>query len=1730
MTTQTEAYQLFDTLSPMIHGVAQQSGKFHTYIPIAQLKGNNGLGPTLDINLFYSPELQDLTFVNWSMRLSHYLLWSPTSLSRTTSIMYLSRGEAWSFSENEFKGTPNFTVNFPDGGSNTMKVIWKDGTVEVLERHISTLIVPDPLNNREDAIYYILKKVITPTGHALTLNWEDYKQLGPSGLVDWDIPRLTSVSDDSQVLLKIAYPDHNRSSTDANYTRRPVVDGTVTFTVYPDTAQSYSYDFQITTAGLVKSAKNGTVDVARYSYEPVNPIPGSIQISRINQISRDSGLNDTLSYSADKQKISQHTKTFNSQPYTDKTYTFTDGKTTVIDSATSEKTEFYFDNNQRQFKEVQTSGSNTKTVESDISNTDTSFTSTTRTTFTNKAGQSRTESSTITMDTLGNPLSRTENDVTTEWTYYQGAPRLEILVRKETYTDPNASAGDWIGDYVNPIGWGGLLFGNSGLTWGTQEIRTTIAHRTPTTTTTQTANLPVNVSCPGDSNYFKVFIESEKVYTTRNGQRLDLQWTFYGYGDVPVRGTEVRGPTVKPTIKLTIFNPVGDPAGRLNAWQNGSMTVEETRYNEDVNSIHHGRVSATTQRILDSSGKTVANSTISTRFDYTLTGNELTTATRVTPGNSPEITTEETRLTLFDRLLSSSDTLGNTTDYKYDALGRVTEQTSYADDTSKITTGFTYSDSNSSAHNTVTRTSTLGEQTRETLDQLGRKIQSERLHSDERRWLTMATMTYDIRNRESTITEHDYRPDGSIFLSRTRNLSYDDWGAISKIEWVGGVTQGFDYDPVTLQQSQWTNYGTRHVASTTTRRDDGGGVQRFETHLHANGQLTHSYSSTYDALGRLSQESSSNAPDRLYTYDAFGRLTRITAAGETTVNEYPPHTLSATASAARLESAGQSITLGTRTVDSMGRVVQSTIGGRTTSFTYQDASAWSKASVVRASESTQPIPVTLNADYDVTRNLATETITGGIERNSNSATSSVTYTRSLRGILLSETDAFGNTTTQSYDTQGRVIRASSANATTNLLYDENGRLSTETVTAIAVGRAVLTRYTYDDTDREIERTFESSGFKTLRLTQSYGRTNQIASMALYEDGTLLREETFGYDAQGRLASYTCQGPRKPVTPEGLVLDRQSFTYDLAGNLKQCDNTANGRMFPDVYQYSTTDPNQLISVTRWKPDSTSQIFTFTYDREGYLSGGASGTLKYSAGGRLGNLNLAKGSYDYSYNNIGQIVGCAGPDYYDFFYYQGDFQYARKGVINIQGQLHNKLSVLLNKSSACLLQQNTLGVSAGAATVSYSFEIRDIKGTVIASLNTLDNSSSLFSYTPFGYRPHDWQHHSWIGFNGQPIDRVNGNYHLGNGTRVYNPETQNFQSPDTLSPFGQGGANTRSYCHNDPVNYSDPSGRSEIFNQEVVITHPGGMWDRIGVGIVTAAVIGIIGVVAAPFTGGASIGWAIVATGLAITSAGFGIAAVAIQESDPALSGIFGWVSFGTGIASGVTAVTGAVAAARTAAQAAARVTPYISSRPATPIWERTVQQVLPRRGNLPPGVSQSGTVNASVLGTPVSSTYEIYSGGQNANILFIDAHGFAMESQYKLPPMPNTEFQFRSAVGVKAADVKSSWQTRITGTTPYRYAPGATDIPNYILDEFTITEHMSIGALTSNYKTQLETMAKLLNADIVRPTSTVLLGDLLDELATQGFTYDRIVGNFCRGTMPYNTPPLIQSFRRAFGWY
>jgi RHS repeat-associated protein len=65
---------------------------------------------------------------------------------------------------------------------------------------------------------------------------------------------------------------------------------------------------------------------------------------------------------------------------------------------------------------------------------------------------------------------------------------------------------------------------------------------------------------------------------------------------------------------------------------------------------------------------------------------------------------------------------------------------------------------------------------------------------------------------------------------------------------------------------------------------------------------------------------------------------------------------------------------------------------------------------------------------------------------------------------------------------------------------------------------------------------------------------------------------------------------------------------------------------------------------------------------------------------------------------------------------------------------------------------------------------------------------------------------IGYNGERRETQTGWYLLGNGYRAYNPGLMRFHSPDSLSPFGEGGVNAYAYTEGDPVNYTDPTGNA------------------------------------------------------------------------------------------------------------------------------------------------------------------------------------------------------------------------------------------------------------------------------------------------------------------------------------
>ena len=79
----------------------------------------------------------------------------------------------------------------------------------------------------------------------------------------------------------------------------------------------------------------------------------------------------------------------------------------------------------------------------------------------------------------------------------------------------------------------------------------------------------------------------------------------------------------------------------------------------------------------------------------------------------------------------------------------------------------------------------------------------------------------------------------------------------------------------------------------------------------------------------------------------------------------------------------------------------------------------------------------------------------------------------------------------------------------------------------------------------------------------------------------------------------------------------------------------------------------------------------------------------------------------------------------------------------------------------------------------------------------------AYSPYGYHPFDASLNA-AGFNGERPEPITGHYLLGQGYRAFNPVLMRFNSPDSWSPFGEGGINAYAYCDNDPMNKVDPTG--------------------------------------------------------------------------------------------------------------------------------------------------------------------------------------------------------------------------------------------------------------------------------------------------------------------------------------
>jgi RHS repeat-associated protein len=133
--------------------------------------------------------------------------------------------------------------------------------------------------------------------------------------------------------------------------------------------------------------------------------------------------------------------------------------------------------------------------------------------------------------------------------------------------------------------------------------------------------------------------------------------------------------------------------------------------------------------------------------------------------------------------------------------------------------------------------------------------------------------------------------------------------------------------------------------------------------------------------------------------------------------------------------------------------------------------------------------------------------------------------------------------------------------------------------------------------------------------------------------------------------------------------------------------------------------------------------------------------------------------------------------------------------VQGTLHH--SIVQHDEQLLAQQQRQDGVSDTMLLAT------DQQRSILHLLKP-NHQRQPFTYSPYGYRQLGNGLLSLLGFNGERLDPVIGNYLLGNGNRAFNPVLMRFNSPDRLSPFGKGGLNSYAYCLGDPVNLYDPSG--------------------------------------------------------------------------------------------------------------------------------------------------------------------------------------------------------------------------------------------------------------------------------------------------------------------------------------
>ncbi|HCC07105.1 MAG TPA: hypothetical protein DEP72_02915, partial [Clostridiales bacterium] len=838
-----------------------------------------------------------------------------------------------------------------------------------------------------------------------------------------------------------------------------------------------------------------------------------------------------------------------------------------------------------------------------------------------------------------------------------------------------------------------------------------------------------------------------------NAKGIAASYTYDDAGNITV--TKVNGQTIKTATYDLIGNVLTTTDGNSNTTTyeyNALGKVRKVIYESDatipVNTVIYQYNNMTNLVYAqDSIGK--VNS-----YTFDNQGRVLTQSEKKSDG-SQEITVS-VKYDKNGNKRYTTDANGVTTENTYDGLNKIIS--------SKVTvsgvlctTGYTY-DANG---NQTTITDWRGNTVTNVYDPINRVIEKddqdgkviEKLEYNKNNSQTKSTdalnnvtqFTYDKNNRLIATTDAE---------GHTTSKSYDSVGNVATKTDGRGIVTAYNYDQynrlasVVNAKSEKTVYTYDQNGNMLTQKDAKGNTTTFEYNV-ANKliKLTDPADKieiyTYTADGKLATKTDRNGTTFTYTYDIHGRLVGC----GTSDSVCPPVTYT-------YDNVGNQLTMidstgtTTRTYDELGRVLTKTV----------------------------PVIGTSTFVYD---------ITAGVPAG---------YTKDTT------TDPKGHTVARVCDKVGRMVNIIADGKTTTYTYYDNG--SKESVVYSDGSREDYTYYT-DNLNKTLTNK-KSDGTIIDTYNYTYDEAHNQTSKTDAKGVT-----TYTYDSVNRLESVT----EPSVTePSGTVT---KYSYDKAGNRSTQVVTSNGSTAVTVYTYN--EQNRLLSVTTVNAGVLDKT-VYTYDNNGNTLSSAKSTIKaatdadaellITAAGSSAGTEVTLNQYDVWNQLVKTIVG----DKIVSHTYNGEGYRVAKAV---NGDVTN----YLYEGDKVILEVDGSGVEKARNVYGTNLVSRTVEGETLSYMYNghadvtalLDNSGNIvatYYYDAFGnIIEQTGNPDNNITYAGYQYDKETGLYYLN--ARMYDPVTARFLQEDTYrgSASDPLSLNLYTYCHNEPMMYTDPSGHLE-----------------------------------------------------------------------------------------------------------------------------------------------------------------------------------------------------------------------------------------------------------------------------------------------------------------------------------